>query len=106
MNYENLYTLIENIEGALETLLVSGFNVVSTSTIKTMEELSKQCENAGLNFAGEMIKAIANGQERKRHDMNYNSEEVMRKYFLLDNYISITKSRLERERARVLLEDV
>jgi hypothetical protein len=100
MSNENLCTLIENIEGTLETLLVSGFNVANTSTIKTMEELSEQCESAGLSFAGEMLKAIASGQERKRHDMTYNSEEIMRKYFLLNNYISITKSKLDMERAR------
>lgn len=100
MSYENLYTLVENIEDALETLLVSGFNVVNTSTIKTMEELSEQCEGAGLSFAGEMVRAIARGQERKRHDMTYNSEEIMKKYFLLNNYLSITKSKLDMERVR------
>lgn len=104
MSYENLYTLIENIEGALDTVLVSGFNVINTSTIKTMEEISEQCENAGFSFAGEMLKAMASGQERKRHVMKFNNEEIMKKYFLLNNYILLIKSKIDIEKVNLRSE--
>lgn len=98
--YDNLYFLIENIEAILESLIISGFNVVNTGTIKAAEEVSESCENIGLVFASDMLKEIVKAQERKRHDINYNNRESIEKYFLLSNYVQIIRSKLDVEKAR------
>lgn len=98
--YDNLYLLIEDIENLMESMLISGVNVVNTSVLDNMVEVYEQCERVGLSFAGETLKEIAQAQEKKRHDMNYNCEEVMGKYFLLSNYIEVVKDKLNMEKAK------
>ncbi|MBV7273894.1 hypothetical protein JMF89_06905 [Clostridiaceae bacterium UIB06] len=98
--YDNLYFLIENIEAILESILISGFNVVNTGSIKAAEEVAENCENIGLVFAADMLKEIAKAQETKRHDINYTNRDIIEKYFLLNNYVQIVKSKLEVEKAR------
>lgn len=96
---DNLYFLVENIESILESLLISGFNVVNASVVKAAEEVSESCENVGLVFAADMLKEIAKAQERKRHDINYTNREIIEKYFLLSNYVQIIRSKLDVEKA-------
>lgn len=102
--YDNLYSLIENIESTLEELLISGFNIVNTGNVKAMENLCENCETAGLSFAAKMLKDIAKAQERKRHDIAYSCEDVISKYFLLNNYIAAIKSKLDIEKAKECME--
>lgn len=98
--YDNLYLLIEDIQGLMESVLISGFNVVNAGILDNMTEIYENCERVGLSFAGGTLKEIAEAQEKKRHDMNYNCEEAMVKYFLLSNYIEIIKDRLNIEKAK------
>lgn len=98
--YDNLYLLIEDIENLMDSMLISGFNVVNTGLLDTMTEIYENCERVGLSFAAETLKEIIQAQEQKRHDMNYNCEETMGKYFLLSNYIEVIKNRLNIEKAK------
>lgn len=98
--YDNLYLLIQDIESLMESMLISGFNLVNTSLLDNMIEVYEHCERVGLSFAGQMLKDIAEAQEKKRHDINYNCEEIMSKYFLLNNYIEIIKDKLNIEKAK------
>ncbi|MBI6874791.1 hypothetical protein [Clostridium aciditolerans] len=98
--YDNLYLLIQDVEGLMDSMLISGFNVVNTGLLDTMTEIYENCERVGLSFAAETIKEIIQAQEKKRHDINYNYKEIMSNYFLLNNYIQIIKSKLELEKAK------
>ncbi|WML33302.1 hypothetical protein [Clostridium sp. OS1-26] len=98
--YDNLYLLIQDVEGLMDSMLISGFNVVNTGLLDTMTEIYENCERVGLSFAAETLKEIIQAQEKKRHDMNYNYKEIISNYFLLSNYIEIIKSKLELEKAK------
>lgn len=102
--YDNLYLLIEDIEGLMENMLISGFNVINTSVLDNMIEIYEHCERVGLSFASETLKDIVQAQEKKRHNMNYNCEESMSKYFLLSNYIEVIKGKLNIEKAKEQME--
>lgn len=98
--YDNLYLLIQDVEGLMDSMLISGFNVVNTGLLDTMTEIYENCERVGLSFAAETLKEIIQAQEKKRHDMNYDYKEIISNYFLLNNYIEIIKSKLELEKAK------
>lgn len=98
--YDNLYLLIQDVEGLMDSMLISGFNVVNTGLLDTMTEIYENCERVGLSFAAETLKEIIQAQEKKRHDMNYDYKEIISNYFLLNNYIEVIKSKLELEKAK------
>ncbi|MGH4124409.1 MAG: hypothetical protein ACREV6_15910 [Clostridium sp.] len=101
---DNLYLLIEDIEGLMESILISGFNVVNTGVLDNIKQVYENCERVGLSFAAEKLKDIHKAQEKKRHDINYNCEEIMVKYFLLNNYVEAIKDKLNVEKAKEYME--
>ncbi|GCD10030.1 hypothetical protein [Clostridium tagluense] len=101
---DNLYLLIEDIEGLMESILISGFNVVNTGVLDNIKQVYENCERVGLSFAAEALKHIYKAQEKKRHDMNYNCEEIMVKYFLLNKYIEAIKDKLNIKKAKEYME--
>lgn len=98
--YDSLYLLIQDVEGLMDSMLISGFNIVNTGMLDNMTEIYENCERVGLSFAAETLKEIIQAQEKKRHDINYNHKEIMSNYFLLNNYIQIIKRKLELEKAK------
>lgn len=98
--YDNLYLLIEDINELMNGMFISGFNVVNVGVLDNIKQIYENCERVGLSFAAETLKDIYEAQEKKRHDMNYNCEEIMGKYFLLNNYIEAIKDKLNIEKAK------
>lgn len=97
MGYENIRDIIYNVEGTMDRLLVSGFNVVTESNVKALRECMESCEGVGLDFGAKCLGVLAMGYERKRHDMNYDARSLIKEYFLLDNYLISIKDRLDME---------
>ena len=104
--YDNLYSLIESIETLMDGLLISGLSVINNDTLKVIEQSAASCAEAGLGFAADTLKELLESQEKKRHDITYNNRESFSKYFILNEYIAIIKSRLNLEKARENIEDI
>lgn len=89
--YENITITLEAMEILLDDILLIGINVIGESTIKEIEKLTIKCSDMGLKEGSEMLLKLSSSLHKKRHTINFNSDEIIQDLMVLGTYVSVIK---------------
>lgn len=94
-NNEGLKTVIEDIEGLLDGILLSGVSVALDGTLKEVNRLAVNCDELGLKEGATMFFKLEEDLSRKRHTLNYDVDEVVKDLAVLGSYVSLVKGKMK-----------
>lgn len=94
-NYENINIILEDIEGLLDGILLSGLSVVGDGTLKEMDRLAALCDNVGLKEGAVLLFRLRENLNKKRHSLNFNIGEIVQNFTVLGTYVSVIKARIK-----------
>jgi hypothetical protein len=93
--YENITIILEEIETLLDGLLLRGINVVGESTIKEIDALAVKCKDIGFKEGSELLLKLSVSFRKKRHSINFDTDEIVQDIAVLGTYVSVIKSKLK-----------
>ncbi|EKQ56094.1 MULTISPECIES: hypothetical protein [unclassified Clostridium] len=94
-NNESLKTVIEDIEGLLDGILLSGVSVTLDGTLREMNRLAVSCDKLGLKEGASMLFNLEEILKKKRHTLNFDVDEVVRSLAVLGSYVSLVKGKMK-----------
>lgn len=93
-NNEGLRSVIEDIEGLLDGVLLSGVSVVGEGTLREVNRIAVSCDEIGLKEGAAMLFSLEEALNKKRHTLNFQVDEVVRTLAVLGSYVSLVKERM------------
>ncbi|WP_297427731.1 hypothetical protein [Clostridium sp.] len=94
-NNESLKIVIEDIEGLLNGILLSGVSVTLEGTLREMNRLAVSCDKLGLKEGAAMLFNLEETLKKKRHTLNFDVDEVVRRLVVLGSYVSLVKGKMK-----------
>lgn len=91
---EGLKTIIEDIEGLLDGILLSGISVTGEGTIREVNRLAVSCEEIGLKEGAVMLFTLEEALNKKRHTLNFDIDEIVRNLAVLGSYVGVIKEKM------------
>ncbi len=93
--YDNITITLEAMEIILDDILLSGINVIGEGTIKEIEKLTIKCRDIGLKEGSEMLLKLGGSLHKKRHTINFDSDEIIKDLLVLGTYVSAIKDKIK-----------
>lgn len=94
INNETLRIAIEDIEGILDGILLSGVSIVQEGTLREINRVAVNCGELGLKEGAAMLFRLEEALNRKRHTLDFNMEEVVKGLAVLGSYASLVKGKM------------
>ncbi|MFZ5987546.1 MAG: hypothetical protein ACOYWZ_10550 [Bacillota bacterium] len=94
---EGISLVVEKVEDILDSLFTSGFGVAQKDMTDRIKEASEDCEKYGMDFASRTLKEMADGLERRRHNMDFDYSGLTGSFCRLDYYLGVVRKRLTME---------
>lgn len=94
-NNEGLRTVIEDIEGLLDGILLSGVSVNLEGTLREVNRVAVSCDKLGLKEGASMLFKLEESLKRKRHTLNFDLDEVVKSLAVLGSYVSLVKGKMK-----------
>lgn len=91
---EGLKTIIEDIEGLLDGILLSGISVVGEGTLREVNRLAVSCKEIGLKEGAVMLFTLEEALNKKRHTLNFDIDEIVRDLAVLGSYVGVIKEKM------------
>lgn len=91
---EGLRTIIEDIEGLLDGILLSGISVVGEGTLREVNRLAVSCEEIGLKEGAVMLFSLEEALNKKRHTLNFDIDEIVKNLAVLGSYVGVIKGKM------------
>lgn len=91
---EGLRTILEDIEGLLDGILLSGISVVGEGTLRDVNRLAVSCEEIGLKEGAVMLFSLEEALNKKRHTLNFEVDEIVRNLAVLGSYVGLVKGKM------------
>lgn len=93
-NNEGLRTVIEDIEGLLDGILLSGISVVGEGTLREIHRVAVSSSEIGLKEGSAMLFNLEENLKRKRHTLNFEMDEVAKNLAVLGSYVGLVKGKM------------
>lgn len=94
-NNEGVRSVIEDIEGLLDGILLSGVSVAQEGTLREVNRVAVSCDKLGLKEGAAMLFKLEESLKRKRHTLNFDVDEVVKSLVVLGSYVSLVKEKMK-----------
>lgn len=95
IDYNPLYTLLNDISALSDDLFLSGYSSAGDSTLKKMIKLASDCKNYGLNYPHDMLCRLHSLIEQQRHSGKHCDNEICSALCLIERYTNICTKKLD-----------
>jgi hypothetical protein len=92
--------VVEQAEGVLHALLLSGFGVVSQSSMKELRQMVEELEEIGFSFGAQGFGDLAAKLEDNRHQMQPNRQIPAEVYCKMSAFIDVVKQKRQLEKMK------
>ena len=93
--YQRIKALVNDIDDVMDNIFSSGFATIGVHTVEKARRIAIECSNSGLDYAAEALSKIADEMDERRHTMAFDFADVTEVYCILNQYVSIIKSKID-----------
>ena len=91
-NENALEIIVDEIENILNDIFLGGFHSVPNFLIDRIAKEQKNCENIGMNKAGELLAGLRDELNKRKNSFDYNLETTAGFFTKLEFYIENFKN--------------